>query len=124
MNLRVGEAGAAPPGFAGVDHTPGGGGGGAGPRCPTLMPTRFRGFKRESLVRGILSPALSPLVPRGEREPARSLVVRTRCGRTRDLTPQPARLAVPPYPPGELARSFAIIPGRCFSRYSTSSSVL
>jgi hypothetical protein len=32
------------------------------------MPARFRGFKRESLVRGILSPTLSPRSAGGERE--------------------------------------------------------
>jgi len=39
--------------------------------CPTTE-RRFRDSRRKEFVRGILSPTLSPLVPRGEREPARS----------------------------------------------------
>jgi hypothetical protein len=35
--------------------------------CPTLTAARFRGSKRDLLIRGILSPAFSPRFAGGER---------------------------------------------------------
>src|ERR1017187_70825 len=51
INLNVGQCVSPPRSSAG--NPPGGAG---ETRCPTLTSTRFRGSKRELLVRGILSP--------------------------------------------------------------------
>src|ERR1035441_3327639 len=71
MNLNVGQC--VSPALPWVRQAgKGTAGKGAGEtHCPMLRPAQFRGSKRELLVRGILSPTLSPRFAGGEEEESR-----------------------------------------------------